>query len=91
MNERELINSYVLLDTEIKALTKQRDAIKEQCIALGEGAHRGDVGQVSVSLSQRSTLDKDKVAAVLSPEVFESCYTSSTCITVRVTAYNKEL
>ena len=57
---RALVSKYVSLDEEIKTLERKRDMLKEQIISLGEGAHRCDVGSVSVSLSQRTLLDQKK-------------------------------
>ena len=84
-----LIDKYVLLDAEIKRLEKRRDELKEQLIALGEGNHGGHEGSVSVSLQNRKNLSKDKVAALITPEQLESCYSTGSSIVVRVTKFDK--
>lgn len=81
----DLVNDYITLDARIKDLEKRRDALKEQIIDLGEGQHYGEFGTVSVTLSQRRTLSKDLVAAKLTAEDFEACYSLTTAITVRAT------
>lgn len=86
-----LIDKFVLLDAEIKRLEKRRDELKEQVVALGEGNHGGHEGAVSVSLQNRKNLSKDKVAALITPEQLESCYTVSGSIVVRVTKFDKEV
>jgi len=92
MNDQEiraLVSKYVSLDEEIKALERKRDAMKEQIIAMGEGAHRCDVGSVSVSLSQRTLLDQKKLKEEFG-EKLEPYYKTSTSITVRVTVFKPE-
>ena len=82
----QLIDSYVSLDEEIKSLERKRDRMKEQIIALGEGAHRANVGAVTVSLGERRTLDQAKLKESLGDQI-EGFYKTSTSITVRVTVF----
>lgn len=82
----QLIDSYVSLDEEIKSLERKRDRMKEQIIALGEGAHRANVGAVSVTLGERRTLDQAKVKEALG-DAIEDFYKTSVAITVRVTVF----
>ena len=86
-----LIDKYVLLDAEIKRLEKRREELKEQVVSLGEGSHGGHEGSISVSLQNRKNLSKDKVAALITPEQLESCYTTNGSIVVRATKFQKEV
>lgn len=83
---KQLVDGYVTLDEEIKRLERKRDRMKEQIIALGEGAHRANVGSVSVTLSERRTLDSKKLKEDMGEQI-ESYYKTSTSITVRVTVF----
>lgn len=83
---KQLVDDYVTLDEEIKRLERKRDRMKEQIIALGEGAHRANIGSVSVTLSERRTLDSKKLKEDMGDQI-ESYYKTSTSITVRVTAF----
>jgi len=85
-----LVDELVSIDAQIKALEKTKDKLKEQIVALGEGSHPGHLGYVSVALQARKSLTPDKVKKLLTPEQFESCYTSGASIVVRVTQFNKE-
>lgn len=82
----QLVDSYVTLDEEIKSLERKRDRMKEQIIALGEGAHRANVGAVTVSLGERRTLDQAKLKESLGEQI-EAFYKTSTSITVRVAVF----
>lgn len=82
----QLIDGYVTLDEEIKSLERKRDRMKEQIIALGEGAHRANVGAVTVSLGERRTLDQAKLKESLGEQI-EGFYKTSTSITVRVAVF----
>lgn len=85
---KQLVDEYVSLDEEIKRLERKKDRMKEQIIALGEGAHRSNLGSVSVSLSERRTLDQTKLKEQLGERI-EDFYKTSTSITVRVTAFKE--
>lgn len=87
---RELIDNYVAADTEIKKIERYRDKIKEQIVALGEGAHRGTAGQVSVTLSERRLLNNDLLKKKFGEESLEDCYKTSAAITVRVALFPKD-
>lgn len=87
---RELIDSYLAADLEIKKIEKYKEKIKEQLIALGEGTHRGNAGQVSVVKSETSRLNNDLLKAKYG-EGLVDCYKTTTSITVRVSAFDKEM
>ena len=86
---RALVAKYVSLDSEIKALERKRDLLKEQVISLGEGAHRCDLGAVSVSLSQRTLLDQKKLKEDFGDKL-EPYFKTSSSISVRVTLFGLE-
>lgn len=86
---RALVSKYVALDVEVKTLERKRDLLKEQIIALGEGAHRCDVGSVSVSLSQRTALDQKKLKEDFGVKL-EPYFKTSSSVTVRVTVFNPD-
>lgn len=83
---RELVDHYVSIDEEIKKLEKKRDKMKEQIIALGEGAHRSNLGSVSVTLSQRTLLDQKALKEAYG-EALAPYFKTSSSITVRVTKF----
>ena len=94
MNNAEiktLVEEYLALDAHIKALEFKQKAMKEQIISLGEGAHRADAGQVTVTLSETRRLNNDLLKAKFGAEQLEDCYKTSAAITVRVALYPKEV
>jgi len=50
---RELIDNYLLADVELKKIEKYKEKLKADLIALGEGAHLGNAGQVSATVKAR--------------------------------------
>ncbi len=86
---RTLLDDYISLDEEIKKLEKKRERAKEQIIALGEGAHRSNIGSVTVSLSQRTLLDQTKLKEKFGEQLAD-CYKTSSSITVRTTVFRGE-
>lgn len=87
---REMLDEYVSLDVQIKALEKRMKVVRENVISLGEGAHAGLTGSVSVTVQSRNTLTPAKVKELLTPEQFQSCYSESKAIVCRVTPFNIE-
>lgn len=63
--------------------TKLQDSIVEQ---VGVGAYEGDTFRVSISASQRETLDMEAVRNHLSPQFIRAHTKVSDVITVRVSA-----
>lgn len=86
---RALVSKYVSLDAEIKVLERKRDLLKEQIIALGEGAHRCDIGSASVTMTQRTLLDQKKLKEDFGDKL-EPYYKTSNSITVRVTMFKTD-
>ena len=85
-----LIDKLVLLDEEIKSLEKRKEELKQQVIALGEGAHPGHEGSVSVALQSRKSFKSEKAKKFLTEEQFESCYETGSSIVVRITRFNRD-
>lgn len=81
-----LIDQYIDIDSQIKTLTEQKDTLKEQIVAAGEGTHRGGIGSVSVQLSQRNILSQAKLKEKYGDDI-KDCYDVSTSITVRISRY----
>ena len=69
------------LETEQKAL---RDVLVEQ----GPGAYEGELFRVTVSLSERETLDMEAVREKLSPQFIRAHTNVTEVTTVRVSARN---
>ena len=86
---RELIDNYIAADAEIKKIAKYKETVKAQLLALGEGAHRGNAGQVTVTVSDVSRLNNDLLKAKYG-EGLADCYKTSSSITVRISMFDKE-
>jgi len=86
---RELIDNYLLADVELKKIEKYKEKLKAELIALGEGAHLGNVGQVNVSATETSRLNNDRLKAKFG-EALADCYTLSKSVTVRIKLFDKE-
>lgn len=81
-----IVDKLGLLKAEIAALQAEEKKLKEQLIAMGEGAHAGNLYDASVSVSERQVLDMEAVRLKLSPQ-FLRAHTSFTKVTtVRVNA-----
>lgn len=72
-----------LRDKILKALPERLDPDEPQTVA-------GDEHSASVSVSTRETLDRAKVAVLLSKPKLQSCLKTSTAITIRVTALDRQ-
>lgn len=86
---RELIDNYIVADAEIKKIEKYKEKVKEQLIALGEGAHRGNAGQVTVSKTETLRLNNDLLKAKYGDDLAD-CYKASVSVTVRISMFDKE-
>lgn len=83
-NIATLADDYAALDAQIKALTKQRDAIKAEIIATGENVIHGDRAIVKVSESYPTTFSKDLAETLLSPEDFRRCHATAIKPTIKL-------
>jgi len=86
---RELIDNYLLADVELKKIEKYKEKLKADLIALGEGAHLGNAGQVDVSTTETSRLNNDLLKAKYG-EALADCYKTSKSVTVRIKLFDKE-
>lgn len=86
---REMIDNYIAADQEIKKIEKYKEKLKEQIVALGEGAHAGTVGQCTVTTSETSRLDNTLLKEKFG-EALVDCYKTTKSITVRISKFDKE-
>lgn len=86
---RELIDNYLLADVELKKIEKYKEKLKADLIALGEGDHMGNIGQVIVSTTETSRLNNDLLKAKFG-EALVDCYKTSKSVTVRIKLFDKE-
>lgn len=76
------------LQAQIAELTKRADVLKAQLKSRGDGAYEGGLFRVTVSTTERETLDMAAVREKLSPQ-FISAHTNVTkVVTVKVSARN---
>jgi len=80
-----LADDYATLDAQIKALTKQRDAIKAQILETGENIIHGERAIVKVSESFPITFSKDLAQTLLSAEDFRRCHATAIKPTMKLT------
>lgn len=91
MTNMTLADRYALIDAEIKALEKAKDAIKAEIKATGRELIEGDKFDVVVGLSERSALDQAKVKALLTPAQIAACTKTTMIETLRVKAHAKHI
>ena len=84
-NIATLADDYAALDAQIKALTKQRDAIKAEILATGETVIHGEKAIVKVSESFPTTFSKDLAETLLSAEDFRRCHATAIKPTIKLT------
>ena len=84
-NIATLADDYAALDAQIKALTKQRDAIKTLILETGETVIHGVKAIVKVSESFPTTFSKDLAETLLSPEDFRRCHATAIKPTIKLT------
>jgi hypothetical protein len=84
-NIATLADDYAALDAQIKALTKQRDAIKVLILETKETVIHGEKAIVKVSESYPTTFSKDLAETLLSPEDFRRCHATAIKPTIKLT------
>lgn len=84
-NIATLADDYASLDAQIKALTKQRDAIKVLILETGETVIHGTKAIVKVSESFPTTFSKDLAETLLSAEDFRRCHATAIKPTLKLT------
>ena len=86
MSTTAIVDQLGMVKAQIAELTRTETKLKERLVAIGIGAHDGNIFRATVSASDRETLDMDAVRAKLSPQ-FISAHTRVTpVITVKVVA-----
>ena len=82
-----LVDELGELKAQIAELEKKESALKKQIQeAVGTGAAEGSLFRVTVTVSQRETLDMEAVRNHLSPQFIRAHTTSKDVTTIRVTA-----
>jgi hypothetical protein len=84
-NIATLADDYAALDAQIKAMIKQRDAIKAQILETKETVIHGEKAIVKVSESYPTTFSKDLAETLLSPEDFRRCHATAIKPTIKLT------
>ena len=79
-----LADRYAILKGDIDLLTKELDKVKAAIKATGKDEIIGDLAIVTVSLSERSTLDTKAVKALLTDEQIASCTSVTLVETLRL-------
>lgn len=79
-----LADRYAILKADIDTLTKELDLVKAEIKATGKDVIEGDNAIVTVSLSERSTLDTKAAKAFLTDEQIASCTKVTLVETLRV-------
>jgi len=79
-----LADRYAILKADADAITKALDAVKAEIKATGLETIEGERAIVTVSLSERSTLDAKAAKALLTDEQIASCTKVTLVETLRV-------
>ena len=74
------IDALGQLKAQIAELEKQEKILRGEVIALGAGRHEGQLYCVTVTISERNTLDMEAVRNKLSPQ-FIAAHTRTTEVT----------
>lgn len=85
-SNRHIIDRLGELKAKIAELQTEEKALRDEVIALGVGAHEGDLFRATVTESERATLDMAAVREKLSPQFITAHTTVTEVITVKVTS-----
>jgi hypothetical protein len=85
-NVNTLADRYAQIKAEADAWAKKLEAVKAEIKDLGVEEVIGDHFTVTVSLSERSTLDQKKVKEILTPAQIAACNSVALVTTIRVKA-----
>jgi len=85
-NVNTLADRYAQIKAEADAWAKKLEAVKAEIKELGVEEVIGDHFTVTVSLSERSTLDQKKVKEILTPAQIAACNSVALVTTIRVKA-----
>lgn len=86
MNSNHPIDALGKLKAQIAELEAQEKILRGEVIALGAGRHEGQLYCVTVTLSERNTLDMEAVRKKLSPQFIAAHTRTTEVTTVKVTA-----
>ena len=86
MNTNHPIDALGKLKAQIAELEAQEKILRGEVIALGAGRHEGQLYCVTVTLSERNTLDMEAVRKKLSPQFIAAHTRTTEVTTVKVTA-----
>lgn len=81
-----LADRYAILKADIELLTKELDKVKTEIKATGKDVIEGDRAIVTVSLSERATLDTKAVKQFLTEDQITACTKVTLVETLRVKA-----
>jgi predicted nucleic acid-binding Zn-ribbon protein len=85
-NINTLADRYAQIKAESEAINKKLEALKAEIKELGVEEIVGDHFTVTVSLSERLTLDQKKVKEILTPAQIAACNSVALVTTIRVKA-----
>lgn len=80
------IDQLGVIKAQLAELKAQEEALRAVLIEQGPGAYEGELFRVTVSESERATLDMAAVRAKLSRQFIQANTTVTPVVTVRVTA-----
>jgi len=86
MTHANLADRYAALKGQIDALTAELDAVKSSIKALGQPVIEGDHCTVTLSLSERCSLDSTAAKKLLTEAQIAACTKTSLVETIRVKA-----
>ena len=86
LSNLSLADRFAALKAEADRIAKLLDAAKAEIKATGLALVEGEMADVTVSLSERKTIDTKLVTQFLSPEQVEACTKTSLVETLRVKA-----
>ena len=86
MTHANLADRYASLKTQIDALTAELDAVKSSIKTLGQPVIEGDHCTVTLSLSERSSLDSAAAKKLLTEAQIAACTKTALVETIRVKA-----
>ena len=86
LSRPHLIDRLGDLKAQIADLQIEEKKLRDEIIALGVGAHDGDLFRASVSISERETLDMAAVREKLSPQFIRTHTNVTTVTTVKLVA-----
>ena len=81
-----IVDELGALKAQIAAMTERESALKAYISGSGRAEIDGALYRATVSLSERATLDADKVRSILSPSQIEECTKTTEVTSVRVVA-----